>query len=257
MASSCEEHLVVATGALGKPKIAADASALFDEHFSGRDAAPLRVLRRRALPRQGRAGAWRRVVRGGIAVDLARAADSTVMSIRGDVDWVFPRHGAFGESLRLCGGDDAPLWVRNLAARATFRLKHGKLAEYGMQPKGAPLNRRIVVSDEFYPLIAHGDPTSTAAASRASRVTSSRSRTAPKHRFDAVVLCNGYDIATSASAHPYLKEHLASVARIPEDGKPAVYLGAFLPEVENCSFIGGCFGFVAVPRIAELQAKAP
>ena len=46
--------------------------------------------------------------------------------------------------------------MRNLAARATFRLKHGKLARYGMQPKGAPLNRRIVVSDEFYPLIAHG-----------------------------------------------------------------------------------------------------
>ena len=34
------------------------------------------------------------------------------------------------------------------------------------------------------------------------------------------------------------------------------YLGCFLPDVPNCSFIGGCFGFAAVPRIAELQAKA-
>ena len=251
------EHLVVATGALGKPKIAADVSALFDEHFSGETLHSSEYYDAERFH-----GKDVLVVGGGssaveIAVDLARAADSTMMSIRGDVDWVFPRHGAFGESLRLCGGgDDAPLWVRNLAARATFRLKHGKLARYGMQPKGAPLNRRIVVSDEFYPLIAHGAIHVNRGGIKSVAGDVVTFQDGSKHRFDAVVLCTGYDIATSASAHPYLKEHLASVARIPEDASLQFYLGCFLPEVENCSFIGGCFGFAAVPRIAELQAKA-
>ena len=251
------EHLVVAPGALGKPKIAADVSALFDEHFSGETLHSSEYYDAERFH-----GKDVLVVGGGssaveIAVDLARAADSTMMSIRGDVDWVFPRHGAFGESLRLCGGgDDAPLWVRNLAARATFRLKHGKLARYGMQPKGAPLNRRIVVSDEFYPLIAHGAIHVNRGGIKSVAGDVVTFQDGSKHRFDAVVLCTGYDIATSASAHPYLKEHLASVARIPEDASLQFYLGCFLPEVENCSFIGGCFGFAAVPRIAELQAKA-
>lgn len=251
------EHLVVATGALGKPKIAADVSALFDEHFSGETLHSSEYYDAERF--HGKdvlvVGCGSSAVE--IAVDLARAADSTVMSIRGDVDWVFPRHGAFGESLRLCGGgDDAPLWVRNLAARAMFRLKHGKLARYGMQPKGAPLNRRIVVSDEFYPLIAHGAIHVNRGGIKSVAGDVVTFQDGSKHRFDAVVLCTGYDIATSASAHPYLKEHLASVARIPEDASLQFYLGCFLPEVENCSFIGGCFGFAAVPRIAELQAKA-
>jgi hypothetical protein len=57
---------------------------------------------------------------------LARAADSTTLSVRSGVDWVFPRHGAFGRSLRLCGGGgSAPLWLRNVVARATFGLKYG------------------------------------------------------------------------------------------------------------------------------------
>ena len=34
------------------------------------------------------------------------------------------------------------------------------------------------------------------------------------------------------------------------------YLGCFLPSVPKCAFVGGCFGFAAVPRIAELQSKA-
>jgi len=130
---------VVATGALGKPKIAPDANSMFDDSFVGETLHSSEYYDAERFH-----GKDVLVVGGGssaveIAVDLARAADSTTMSIRGDPDWVFPRHGAFGESLRLCGGgDDAPLWVRNLRARATFRLKHGKLARYGMQPKGAP-----------------------------------------------------------------------------------------------------------------------
>ena len=251
------EHLIVATGALGKPKIAADASALFDEAFSGE------TLHSSEYYDAERFHGKDVLVLGGgssaveIAVDLARAADSTTMSIRGDVDWVFPRHGAFGQSLRLCGGgDDKPLWVRNLAARATFRLKHGKLARYGMQPKGAPLNRRIVVSDEFYPLIAHGAIHVNRGGVKSVAGDVVTFQDGSKRRFDAVVLCTGYDVATSASAHPYLKEHLASVARISEEASLQFYLGCFLPDVENCSFIGGCFGFAAVPRIAELQAKA-
>ena len=253
------EHLVVATGALGKPKIAADASAMFDDSFVGETLHSSEYYDAERFH-----GKDVLVVGGGssaveIAVDLARAADSTTMSIRGDPDWVFPRHGAFGESLRLCGGgDDAPLWVRNLRARATFRLKHGKLARYGMQPKGAPLNRRIVVSDEFYPLIAHGAIHVNRGGVKSVAGDVVTFQDGSKRRFDAVVLCTGYDVATSASAHPYLKEHLASVARNASevDANLQFYLGCFLPDVERCSFVGGCFGFAAVPRIAELQAKA-
>ena len=69
-------------------------------------------------------------------------------------------------------------------------------------------------------------------------------------RYDAVVLCTGYEVATRSTSHPYLKKHLE------KDAKLDFYLGCFLPDVPNCSFIGGCFGFAAVPRIAELQAKA-
>jgi hypothetical protein len=250
---------VVATGALGKPKIAADASAMFDDSFVGETLHSSEYYDAERFH-----GKDVLVVGGGssaveIAVDLARAADSTTMSIRGDPDWVFPRHGAFGESLRLCGGgDDAPLWVRNLRARATFRLKHGKLARYGMQPKGAPLNRRIVVSDEFYPLIAHGAIHVNRGGVKSVAGDVVTFQDGSKRRFDAVVLCTGYDVATSASAHPYLKEHLASVARNASevDANLQFYLGCFLPDVERCSFVGGCFGFAAVPRIAELQAKA-
>ena len=251
------DHLIVATGALGKPKIAADVSALFDENFSGETLHSSEYYDAERFH-----GKDVLVVGGGssaveIAVDLARAADSTMMSIRGDVDWVFPRHGAFGESLRLCGGGaDAPLWMRNLAARATFRMKYGKLARYGMQPKGAPLNRRIVVSDEFYPLIAHGAIHVNRGGIKSVAGDVVTFHDGSKHRFDAVVLCTGYDVATSTSAHPYLKEHFARVAQISEDESLQFYLGCFLPDVENCTFVGGCFGFAAVPRIAELQAKA-
>jgi cation diffusion facilitator CzcD-associated flavoprotein CzcO len=113
------EHLVVATGALGKPKIAPDANSMFDDSFVGETLHSSEYYDAERFH-----GKDVLVVGGGssaveIAVDLARAADSTTMSIRGDPDWVFPRHGAFGESLRLCGGgDDAPLWVRNLRARS-------------------------------------------------------------------------------------------------------------------------------------------
>ena len=54
------------------------------------------------------------------------------------------------------GGGNAPLWLRNLRARLMFKLKYGALQRYNLEPKNPPLNRRIVVSDEFYPLVSHG-----------------------------------------------------------------------------------------------------
>ena len=243
------QHIIVATGALGKPK-KTDAASTFESfhgevmhsseyydaaNFHGKD-----VL----------------VVGGGssaveIAVDLARAADSCVMSCRSDPDWVFPRHGAFGESLRLCGsGGASPLWLRNLVARCTFRLKYGDLGKFKMKPTGAPLNRRIVVSDEFYPLVSHG-----AIDVRRGGIDSVKGDVVTfvdgsNKRFDAVILCTGYSVATHSDSHPYLAAHL------PAGAKLDFYLGCFLPDVRNCAFIGGCFGFAAVPRISELQAKA-
>ena len=186
-----------------------------------------------------------------IAVDLARAADSTTMSVRSDVDWVFPRHGMFGQSLRLCGaGGSAPLWFRNAAARLTFALKFGALDDYGMQPTGAPLDRRIVVSDEFYPLVKHGAIQINRGGVKSvagDEVTFADGSTRRYARRRAVHRVRGCD---AIPPHPYLKKHLE------KDAKLDFYLGCFLPDVPNCSFIGGCFGFAAVPRIAELQAKA-
>ena len=69
--------------------------------------------------------------------------------------------------------------------------------------------------------------------------------------FDAVVLCTGYDIATTPTAHPYLASHIDQGLK-----KLDFYLGCFLPDLPGCGFVGGCFGFAAVPRIAELQSKA-
>jgi ubiquinone/menaquinone biosynthesis C-methylase UbiE len=194
------------------------------------------------------------------------------MSVRGDVDWVFPRHGAFGKSLRLCGGGgDAPLWLRNVFARLMFRMKYGKLDRYGMRPTCAPLNRRIGVSDEFYPLIAHGAVCVNRGGVRSVDKDVVTFADGSKKRFDAVVLCTGYDVATSVEAHPYLKEQFEDVRRgdVSDAGKPfrtktrrengnplEFYLGCFHPEIEKCAFVGGCFGFAAVPRVAELQARA-
>ena len=243
------EYLVVATGALGKPK-KSEAAEKF-KGFTGEvvhsseyyDAAKYH-------------GKDVLVVGGGssgieICVDLARAADSTTMSVRSDVDWVFPRHGAFGKSMRLCGGGgSAPLWLRNLMARATFRLKYGSLKKYGMQPEVAPLNRRIVVSDEFYPLVAHGaiDVRRVGVQSVNGNVVTFSDGS--EKNFDAVILCTGYDVATHSGSHPYLAEHLEPKTKL------EFYLGCFLPSVPKCAFVGGCFGFAAVPRIAELQSKA-
>lgn len=243
------KHLIVATGALGKPK-QSEAAATF-ENFSGE------VLHSSEYYDAERFHGKDVLVLGGgssaieIAVDLARAADSTTMSVRSDVDWVFPRHGMFGQSLRLCGaGGSAPLWLRNAAARLTFALKFGALEDYGMRPAGAPLDRRIVVSDEFYPLVKHGAIQINRGGVKSVVADEVTFADGSKRRYDAVVLCTGYEVATRSTSHPYLKKHLE------EDVKLDFYLGCFLPDVPNCSFIGGCFGFAAVPRIAELQAKA-
>ena len=243
------KHLIVATGALGKPK-QSEAAAAF-ENFSGE------VLHSSEYYDAERFHGKDVLVLGGgssaieIAVDLARAADSTTMSVRSDVDWVFPRHGMFGQSLRLCGaGGSAPLWFRNAAARLTFALKFGALDDYGMQPTGAPLDRRIVVSDEFYPLVKHGAIQINRGGGKSVAGDEVTFADGSTRRYDAVVLCTGYEVATRSTSHPYLKKHLE------KDAKLDFYLGCFLPDVPNCSFIGGCFGFAAVPRIAELQAKA-
>ena len=243
------KHLIVATGALGKPK-QSEAAAIF-ENFSGE------VLHSSEYYDAERFHGKDVLILGGgssaieIAVDLARAADSTTMSVRSNVDWVFPRHGMFGQSLRLCGaGGSAPLWLRNAAARLTFALKFGALEDYGMRPAGAPLDRRIVVSDEFYPLVKHGAIQINRGGVKSVVADEVTFADGSKRRYDAVVLCTGYEVATRSTSHPYLKKHLE------EDVKLDFYLGCFLPDVPNCSFIGGCFGFAAVPRIAELQAKA-
>lgn len=243
------KHLIVATGALGKPK-QSEAAAAF-ENFSGE------VLHSSEYyDAEQFHGKDVLIIGGGssaieIAVDLARAADSTTMSVRSDVDWVFPRHGMFGQSLRLCGaGGSAPLWFRNAAARLTFALKFGALDDYGMQPTGAPLDRRIVVSDEFYPLVKHGAIQINRGGVKSVAGDEVTFADGSTRRYDAVVLCTGYEVATRSTSHPYLKKHLE------KDAKLDFYLGCFLPDVPNCSFIGGCFGFAAVPRIAELQAKA-
>lgn len=255
-------HVIVATGALGKPKFSDALSTVFDafagevlhsseyfdaERFHGKD-----VL----------------IIGGGssgveIAVDLARAASSTTMSLRSDPDWVFPRHGAFGKSLRLCGaGGSKPLWLRNLLARGTFRLKYGKLSlKYGLEPANAPLNRRIVVSDEFYPLVAHGAIHVNRGGVKSVSGSEVTFHDGSKRSFHAVVLCTGYDVATSQDSHPYLKEQMdKSLTKGTTSGKNDTnrlefYLGCFLPDLADVSFVGGCFGFAAVPRIAELQAK--
>lgn len=243
------EHLIVATGSLGKPKKSAAADTFAD--FAGEvvhsseyyDAARYHgkdVL----VVGSGSSGVE-------ISVDLARAADSTTLSVRSDVDWVFPRHGAFGKSLRLCGGGgSAPLWLRNLVARATFRLKFGDLSKYGLKPEVEPFNRRIVVSDEFYPLVAHGAIAVNRGGVKSVEGNVVTFADGTEKAFDAVVLCTGYDVATHSSSHPYLAAHLKPKSKLD------FYLGCFLPSVPKCAFVGGCFGFAAVPRIAELQSKA-
>lgn len=244
------EHLIVATGALGKPRkdAAAEPFANFagevihsSEYYDGAKYHGKDVL----VVGAGSSGVE-------ISVDLARCADSTTLSVRDDVDWVFPRHGAFGRSLRLCGGGGMkPLWLRNLLARATFKLKYGDLNKYGMQPKGgAPLDRRIVVSDEFYPLVAHGAIDVRRGGVKKVEANVVTFADGSEKKYDTVVLCTGYDIATSSSAHPYLQDHLEP------NKKLDFYLGCFLPSLPKAAFVGGCFGFAAVPRIAELQAKA-
>ena len=243
------EHLIVATGALGKPK-KSEAAEMFNafagevvhssEYYDGAKYHGKDVL----VVGSGSSGIE-------ISVDLARAADSTTLSVRSDVDWVFPRHGAFGKSLRLCGGgDSAPLWLRNLLARATFRLKYGDLDKYGMKPEVEPLNRRIVVSDEFYPLVAHGAIAVNRGGVKGVKGSVVTFADGSEKAFDAVVLCTWYDVATHSSSHPYLEQHLEPKTKLD------FYLGCFLPSVPKCAFVGGCFGFAAVPRIAELQAKA-
>jgi cation diffusion facilitator CzcD-associated flavoprotein CzcO/SAM-dependent methyltransferase len=262
------EHLIVCTGALGKPKFPAGLVKRFGPSFPAGglihsseyyDSAPFH-------------GKDVLVVGGGssgieIAVDLARVSKSTTVCYRSDPDWVWTRHGAFGKSLRLCGaGASAPLWLRNLFARVSFKLKVGSLSKHGLKPSNPPLNRRIVVSDEFYPLVAHG----------AIRVKCEGVRSVDGARvdfadgssgsFDTVVLCTGYDVSLSAGAHPYLREQMEKSGYLKNsvDGAPNVtqpetrlefYLGCFLPNLPDAYFVGGCFGFAAVPRIAELQAK--
>ena len=252
------QHLIVASGALGAPRrggAAFDAFARFtgevlhsQDYVDGERFHGKRVL----VVGAGSSGVE-------IAVDLARAADRVTMSVRSDPDWVFPRHGAFGRSLRLCGGGgNAPLWLRNLRARLMFKLKYGALQRYNLEPKNPPLNRRIVVSDEFYPLVSHGaiEVARGGVASVDGDVVTFADGSSGA--FDAAVLCTGYDVATKTSHHPYLAKHLGGGdgAGAAEDATLKFYLGCFHPDVPRCAFVGFTFGFAAVPKVAELQAKA-
>jgi hypothetical protein len=93
-----------------------------------------------------------------IATDLARSAAEVHILSRNTPDWVCPRHGLFGEPLKVCGtGVSTPLWIRNLYVRLVLAAQHGViLPGKGSQPEWGPLDRRIIASDEFYTFIKHG-----------------------------------------------------------------------------------------------------
>jgi hypothetical protein len=81
------------------------------------------------------------------------------MAIRDDVQWVFPRHSWFGKPLRLCGSGSLwqPLWLRNMAAQLLFALRHSyTLDRFGIRPRHAPFEGKIIASDEFYTYLEHG-----------------------------------------------------------------------------------------------------
>lgn len=149
-----------------------------------------------------------------------------------------------GEVLSRVEKEEEGVLKQKVSERATL------CARYGMKPEGEPLNRRIVVSDEFYPLVAHGAIDVRRGGVKSVKGNLVTFTDGSEKAFDTVVLCTGYNIATHSSSHPYLSEHLEAKTKLD------FYLGCFLPSLPKCSFVGGCFGFAAVPRIAELQAKA-
>jgi hypothetical protein len=106
-----------------------------------------------------------------------------------------------------------------------------------------------VVSDEFYPLVAHGAIGVQRGGVQSVKGNVVTFADGARRAFDVAVLCTGYDVATHSSSHPYLNTHLEPKTKLD------FYMGCFLPSVPKCAFVGGCFGFAAVPRIAELQSK--
>eukprot|EP01025_Chloroclados_australasicus_P056014 TRINITY_DN6881_c0_g1_i4.p1 TRINITY_DN6881_c0_g1~~TRINITY_DN6881_c0_g1_i4.p1 ORF type:complete len:717 (+),score=45.89 TRINITY_DN6881_c0_g1_i4:189-2339(+) len=240
-------YLVVACGALGPPRMSLvdnfrqsgfNGPVLHSsQYYDGEPFSDKRVL----------------VIGGGssaveIAVDLARTAESVTMCIRGDAEWVFPRRGLFGQSLRMCGGGGySPTWWRNLMCRMLFMLKYGNLELLNVKPRHAPLDSRIVVSDEFYDYLDHG--MISIVRSDVQKVNGNHLTfiDGGRHEFDAVVTCTGFEVPSGKTIQ-FLSKYLQN------EDLSGLYKTVFHLNVPNCGFVGYACGFVAIPKVAALQA---
>ena len=177
------------------------------------------------------------------------------MVIRDDVQWVFPRHSWMGSPMRLCGSGSLwqPLWLRNAAARALFAMRYGStLDRFGLRPQHAPFEGKIIASDEFYTYLEHGLIKLERASSfevgpdGKTIAFSSGSRS----EADIIITCTGFEPPGPLSM-PFMSKYL--------DGKVGLnhlYKSVFHPTIPNCAFVGYAYGFVSIPVVASLQARA-
>jgi hypothetical protein len=178
-----------------------------------------------------------------ISTDLARSAAEVHILSRDTPDWVCPRHGLFGEPLKVCGtGVSTPLWIRNLYVRLVLAAQHGViLPGKGSQPEWGPLNRRIIASDEFYTFIKHG---LIKPHLRSGEMTSSDGLhvmiSDEVIGADVVILATGTPAATFAAKGSPLCTQLSFLHRhiTPQDMPLNCYHSLFHPRVPRAAFVG-------------------
>lgn len=251
------EYLIVACGSLGSPKREVSAQLRKEGyrghliHSSDYDAPGPEYYGRRVLVVGGSSSGVE------VAVDLARVASEVTLLLREDSEqWVFPRHGLLGIPLRFCGSANLcePLWLRNLRARLLFALRFGNtLKRFGIYPRHAPMNGKIIASDEFYTYLEHG----AIKLRRSANVRGSSDNElalvyadGEKQEADAVITCTGFE-PPGPNSLPFLRQYIDN-----KTGLSGLYRTVFNPDVPHCAFVGYAFGFVAIPAAAELQAKA-
>jgi len=174
--------------------------------------------------------------------------------IRDDVQWVFPRHSWLGQPMRLCGHSSLwqPMWLRNASARMLFSMRFGStLDRFGIRPQHGPFDGKIIASDEFYTYLEHGIIRLERASSfdvgpdgRTIHFSSGA-----KEEVDIIITCTGFE-PPGVKSLPFLAKYLD-----PQIGLNGLYKSIFHPDIPNCAFVGYAYGFVAIPIVADLQAR--
>lgn len=139
---------------------------------------------------------------------------------------------------------------RNSAVRAAMQTRHQAALDAlpaELKPAGNPLDGRIIVSEAFNDAVAQGRVRVVAGTVQAATDDTVLVDNAAKDvlRADDIILCTGYA--------PPLPRIQAIVKPAPSSME--MFQTMWSPQVRNAAFLGFGYGFVAISKLAEVQAR--